>query len=504
MSSRCISETTCRSTRSHGCSGSRTAPPRWPRRARRRQAIDAIESVRTKLQLPALKTDFLADKRDVYDALIELMLEKPDPGALFHLLERSRARNFQERVAQAPPAIATVQAGLDRATVLLEYWVGPRSAAVLWVTREAAAVVPLPALAASPERISSLVKQAAESGDGWRTAAAELGDRLLAAIPPLQRRETRHLAVVPDGPLGELPFELLGAGGDSLVVERFDVSYLPSAVVLQRPRPSWSSSWAFPWKRQLVAFADPRISRRGKQSALAELGGPEVPADLPASAEEARAIAGICPGRSELHLGKADLKAELLRGRATGVPLLHLGTHATADLVKPERSRILFSPASEEHGADYLFLKEVYDLDLRGVDLATLSACDTERGRMIRGEGLQGFSRALVAAGSRAAVTTLWRVADEPTRELMKQFYFELNRGASKAEALRLAKLRFLRSETPLRHPRFWAAFILGGDGLHPIPRVLPWSWLAAAGGLMVLAGMFALRRGMQRWINGP
>jgi len=465
------------------------------------EAIERIESVRAKLQLPSLKTDFLADKRDVYDALIELMLEKPDPASLFELLERSRARNFQERVARSSPTLASVQARLEAGTVLLEFWVGPRSAAVLWVTREEAGIVPLVELPAISSFVSAV---SADSGDGWRAAGASIGDRLLAAVPPLQHPSARHLVIVPDGPLGELPFELVSVGGGPLLVERFDVSYLPSAVILQRERPSWKASWAFPWKRQLIAFGDPRIARGGKQSAFEELGGPELLGDLPASAEEVRAIAAICPGRSELHLGKDDRKAPLLKGRAGGVPLLHLGTHATADADNPERSRILFSPASEEDGADYLFLKEVYDLDLRGVDLATLSACDTERGKMIRGEGLQGFSRALVAAGSRAAVTTLWRVADEPTRELMKQFYFELNRGASKAEALRLAKLRFLRSQTPLRHPRFWAAFILGGDGLHPIPRVLPWSWLTGAAGTAILAAMIALRRRTRRRVDGP
>ena len=468
------------------------------------EAIERIESVRAKLQLPSLKTDFLADKRDVYDALIELMLEKPDPRSLFELLERSRARNFQERVARSPPTLASVQARLEAGTVLLEFSVGPRSAAVLWVTREEAGVVPLMELRAELPAISSFVSAvSADSGDGWRAAAESIGERLLAGVPPLQHPSARHLIIVPDGPLGELPFELVSIGG-ALVVERFDVSYLPSAVILQREPPSWNASWAFPWKRQLIAFGDPRIVRGGKQSAFEELGGPELLGDLPASAEEVLAIAAICPGRSELHLGKDDVKAPLLKGRAGGVPLLHLGTHATADADNPEQSRILFSPAHEEDGADYLFLKETYDLDLRGVDLATLSACDTERGKSIRGEGLQGFSRALIAAGSRAAVTTLWRVADEPTRELMKQFYFALNQGASKAEALRLAKLSFLRSRTPLRHPRFWAAFILGGDGLRPIPRVVPWSWLTGAAGVVVLAAMIALRRRVRRRVDGP
>jgi CHAT domain-containing protein len=239
-----------------------------------------------------------------------------------------------------------------------------------------------------------------------------------------------------------------------------------------------------------VAFADPRVHQR-MRGAARELGGAELESPLPASAEEARAIAGICAGGAQLYLGDANLKERLLQAKRA--PLLHLATHAVADLANPERSRILFSPANAQDTADYLFLKEVHELDLSGVDLATLSACDTERGKLIRGEGAQGFGRALLSAGARAAVTTLWRVADAPARDFMKQFYYELDRGEPKAQALRLAKLRFLRSGTELSQPRFWAAFVLAGDGLTPIPRVLPWSALIGAAGLVLLAAMAVL-----------
>jgi hypothetical protein len=129
--------------------------------------------------------------------------------------------------------------------------------------------------------------------------------------------------------------------------------------------------------------------------------------------------------------------------------------------------------------------------------VTSLSACDTERGKVIRGEGLQAFSRALLSAGARATVTTLWRVADRPTSEFMKQFYFELGRGEPKAEALRLAKLRFLRLGSGLGHPRFWAAFVLNGDGLRPIPRVFPWS--ALVGALAVVLFAAAVLAGRRR-----
>jgi CHAT domain-containing protein len=134
-------------------------------------------------------------------------------------------------------------------------------------------------------------------------------------------------------------------------------------------------------------------------------------------------------------------------------------------------------------------LRELYDLDLTGVDLATISACDTERGKIIRGEGVQAFSRALLSAGAKTSVTTLWRVDDKVTAEFMQQFYYFLLIGKNpKAEALRLAKLKFLHAGSNLGRPEVWAAFVLNGDGLAPIPVRFSWTDLGVA-----VAGLAAL-----------
>ena len=95
---------------------------------------------------------------------------------------------------------------------------------------------------------------------------------------------------------------------------------------------------------------------------------------------------------------------------------------------------------------------------------------------MIRGEGVQAFSRALLSAGAASSLTTLWRVDDELTSEFMKRFYYQaLTKNKPKAEALRLAKLECLRSHSRLSDPSLWAAFVLTGDGATSLPSVLSW-----------------------------
>ena len=61
---------------------------------------------------------------------------------------------------------------------------------------------------------------------------------------------------------------------------------------------------------------------------------------------------------------------------------------------------------------------EVSGLDLSGVDMAVLSACDTGLGRRAGGEGMLGLQRAFQVAGARTVVASLWKVPDAETRQL--------------------------------------------------------------------------------------
>jgi CHAT domain-containing protein len=180
------------------------------------------------------------------------------------------------------------------------------------------------------------------------------------------------------------------------------------------------------------------------------------------------------------------------------VPVVHFSTHAVADTRDPDRSRILLAPRTPGGPADYLFLRDVNDLDLTGVRLVTLSACETAQGKVVRGEGVEGFSRALLTAGAAAVVTTLWDVADRPSAEFMTQFYAFASGGHATADALQRAKLEFLRSQLVWTHPYYWAGYLLTGNGRQPLPRVVPWSAIAAGAVVSVLAFSLALRAGVR------
>jgi len=98
-----------------------------------------------------------------------------------------------------------------------------------------------------------------------------------------------------------------------------------------------------------------------------------------------------------------------------------------------------------------------------GADLVVLSACDTGLGRFFAGEGVVGLPTALLVAGSRSVIVTLWSVADESAADFMPRFYKRLKAGKSPAEALRETKLEFARSKGPYSSPRHWAPYVLYG-----------------------------------------
>jgi len=129
-------------------------------------------------------------------------------------------------------------------------------------------------------------------------------------------------------------------------------------------------------------------------------------------------------------------------------------------------SLIAFAQDDDPKEDGFLHTYEIFNLQLN-TDLVTLSACETGLGKLSRGEGLIGLTRAFMYAGAPSVLVSLWSV-DESTAALMKIFYQNLKDGMSKAEALRQAKLKLIRkheSGMSFAHPFLWAAFVLVGEG---------------------------------------
>lgn len=101
------------------------------------------------------------------------------------------------------------------------------------------------------------------------------------------------------------------------------------------------------------------------------------------------------------------------------------------------------------------------NLNLDKTELVVLSACETGLGEIRNGEGVYGFQRAMIMAGSRSVMMSFWKVNDEVTQELMTSFYTFWMSGLPKREA-------FMRAQTRVRaahpEPQYWAPFVLIGQ----------------------------------------
>jgi CHAT domain-containing protein len=115
-------------------------------------------------------------------------------------------------------------------------------------------------------------------------------------------------------------------------------------------------------------------------------------------------------------------------------------------------------------GPGYLPVRDILGLKL-DADLVTLSACETGLGRLERGEGVLGLSRAFLAAGARSVVVSLWKVNDRSTALLMEHFYQPLLAQRRPRERALAEAKRALLAEPETRSPFYWAPFVLIGAG---------------------------------------
>lgn len=267
----------------------------------------------------------------------------------------------------------------------------------------------------------------ANAGRLRRTFDNVLGElwRLLVAPLAAEIEGARHLVVVGHGPLHGLPLHA-AFDGQRYLADRLGVSYAPSARVFtacaeRGPRPIERPLFVGPSDDEL-----PWIAREATELARAFSGG--------------RALAG----RRATPAG--------VRRRAGTFDALHLAAHATFRSDNPRFSELRLTDGS-------LSVGDLADL-CRGVELVTLSACDTGRNRVEAGDELVGLTRAVLGSGAASLLASLWTVHDRASYVFMRQLYAGLRGGLGKAASLEMA-MRAVRREWD--HPFFWAPFVLSG-----------------------------------------
>lgn len=391
-------------------------------------------------------------------------------------LERSAPRYARTAGLGGSFAVSDVRRGLRADEALLAYLVGAERGLVFVITPRELAVRELEVGEATlAVAVDSLLRSLTPGGDAWRRPARDLGGLL---IPDQVLASTGRLFISADGPLHNVPFELLRVGErgrEQCLVERRVVVMGAAPSLFFHAPPSRRVAAA-----RVAAFGDPEVALPGapsSQRAAASEAAFSV-SRLPYARREAEGIARLFPG-ARSYVGREATEAKL-RLELERAQMLHVAAHGFVDRDRPRFSGLVLARESTSQSDGLLQAYEV--LALHGdLELVTLSACETGRGAVQRGEGLLGLARAFQIAGARNLVVSLWPVDDEATADFMLAFYGQLARGDAPAEALTAVKRTWLASaDAPTEsgssrgvartssaarrsHPSAWAAFVLHG-----------------------------------------
>lgn len=339
-------------------------------------------------------------------------------------------------------------------------------------------------------------------------AFAELSHELYKTLlEPMLNKGSNKLIVVPDGLLSYVNFELLCSAPNTDTKLR-DYAALPLMLRSHTIRYGYSTTamLATPNRQQELAemenYAGFAPIYRG-DAMLASVRDVRafydgIRDDLPPLANNTTEVDAIAHSLSGTAFLNENATETAFKATANRYRVLHLAMHTFTNDSVPLLSGLVFSEDADSTEDGFLKAWEIYNMQLNA-DLAVLSACNTGRGKMVRGEGLMSLARAFRFAGCPNIVTSLWQAEDASTSWIMQQFYDHLATGMGKDAALRQAKIDYIDSHETT-HPFFWSAFVLiGNDAPVELSGTSNnWLWLLASGGalLLIVMGLRKVRRG--------
>jgi CHAT domain-containing protein len=357
----------------------------------------------------------------------------------------------------------------DDRTACFTYLLAKEKSYGFALTRKALKVFPLP----DRKQIQTLVQRhltgITDVSNQDFGAAYELYEAL---IRPGLTDKIKRLIIVPDDVLYYIPFETLArkSQGRYWLIEDYTVAYAPSLSSLKELKQRKQETGRRTPK-DILAVGDPSYGGNEPHqvtNASAMQSGSDTPAEtnfsrLTFSGQEIDKIGRLFkPGRRDTLLRDQATEENFKGERLTDYRIIHFATHAFIDEKKPARSAVVLSLDQDLREDGFLQMREVFNLRL-GADLVVLSACETGLGQLIRGEGIEGMSRAFFYAGASSVLMSLWAVNDQATSQLLERFYLHLRSGKPLMDSLRQAKLEMIDSGI-LAHPNYWAGLVVSGN----------------------------------------
>ena len=490
---------------------------RYLERAKARAFLDSIEVSKLDLtegisqQLLNRETDLMNDISQLHTKLLIPQLS-PDQRDEINsdLEEREEQLEFLRReIREVSPAYANIrypktltlqeaQKGLiDDETACFAYLLAKENSYGFAITRKDIRIFPLP----DRKEVQKLVRGYLMAITDVTNQDFHLGRRLYdVLIRPGLNHKVKRLIIVPDDILYFLPFETLlsSDGGRGWMIKDYAVAYAPSLSSLREliERRKMNGHRA---KKDILALGDPSFGANEAEPEAGD-GDPLQDSGTPAGSRfsrlkysglEIEKIAALFKSARRDILERDLASEENFKSQdLTDFRIIHFATHAFIDDQKPARSSIVLALDQDPREDGFLQMREIFNLKMQA-DLVVLSACQTGLGQLIRGEGIEGLSRAFFYAGASSVLLSLWAINDQASYQLLERFYVHLRSANPVIDSLRRAKLEMIDSEV-LAHPYYWAGFIVSGNADRLIfpRRINKWVivTLSLCAGLAILA----------------
>jgi CHAT domain-containing protein/Tfp pilus assembly protein PilF len=452
------------------------------------KSIRLSEEAREKINDAGSRDTFLATQQNVYRAMVNFQFfNKKDPARAFNYAEIAKGRALLDALAgpavvstndsqvnlaisrsATPLTIDQVQRMLPPNTQLVQYVLGEKNLMIWLVTRDRLITAKADISADNlRSKVAVYLDELRKVGslEGLNSQAAELYQWLIAPIGK-QLDPNRELCIIPDGLLQDLPFaSLVSPETKRYLIEDFALVINPSASVFARTveisRGKQKSE-----SESFLGIGNPSFN----QQAFPKL------STLSRSEQEIERIRSFYP--QHLILTRKQATESALAEQIGNYEIVHLATHALSNQQSSMLSTIFLAgesdSASEGQNPEQvasdgaLRAHEIYRLKPRRTRLVVLSSCRSALGDRSRNEAIGGLAQAFLVAGVPTVIASLWNIDDESAARLMERFH-ATHRGKKLAfgEALRQTQISFLQTApVRLRHPYFWATFIVTGDSL--------------------------------------
>jgi len=392
---------------------------------------------------------------------------------------RSENPNVMSLVSPEPIPLKRVQSDLlDSESAVVEYFLGEKVSYGLVITKTQAQVFPLPARDKLRDSLRGYLKILSDPPLGkfkGTLASNRLYESLFLPVMETILPSIKHLIIVPDGILYYLPFETLkilpgtGLYENNFLVEQFKISYVPSCssllFLLERKTPKFSAPRILALGNPMLTGTDLKEDPFSQPVSLIEKLYADQGFDLsplPFSRKEVKNVVKFFNKKNRhIYLDSRANEALIKSLPLKDYQVIHFACHGLLDEYFRFRSALVLSGGKNDDEDGFLQVREIYNLKMNA-EMIVLSACQTGRGKLEQGEGVLGLPRIFFYTGAQSVLTSLWRIHDKSTSKFMNLFYEYLFQGKSKVQALRMAKLRMMKSR--FSHPHYWAAFVLNGD----------------------------------------